>query len=202
MDTHEQDNIISDIKDRVMQTKQSILSQFAEIEAKLENFHCSTSSNLAAADPPRPSIIANGKPCDPAEFESIKTSNYKHYDIVLDIPNRSLLARRDPENHSPLEECSCKGFGPQKMIILQHLLKHPEKLVGSYNILEILDKHKMTPNTLAQSICTLRNILQPDHPEKSYIETVDDWNQSVSCTGKAYKLNPKWHYLVLGETIL
>ena len=69
MDTHEQDNIIGDIKYRLMKMKESMLSQFDEIEAMLETLCCGTNGNQVAADPLRLSIIANGKTCDPEDLD-------------------------------------------------------------------------------------------------------------------------------------
>ncbi|MFC1635726.1 hypothetical protein ACFL5Z_12875 [Planctomycetota bacterium] len=140
---------------------------------------------------PRKIAIANGERVPP---EKMCHLNAHDYDLVLDYIARKLLARKDPDNHTKLEQCDCRNIGKDRLRLLRYMLENLKAPICEETIPYIYgDVASMTPNALAKAVGDLRTALW-DGP---YIRTEKVWGESVSRTGSVYLLRDKYQYLVI-----
>jgi len=135
--------------------------------------------------------IVNGKILSPEETLNL---NEDDYDVILNCVDRKLLARKDPDKRSKLEECSCENIGRDRLKLLRYMLEHPKIPI----CLESMDRvygnvASFSANALAHSIAAFRKCLW----EGPYIITETIWGESLSHTGSVYLLNDKYNYLVI-----
>jgi hypothetical protein len=135
--------------------------------------------------------IANGRLLSPEKMQNV---NKNDYDVVLNCASHTLLARKDPDKHTKLEECYCKNIGRDRLKLLRYMLEHPTVPICEETMPYVYgDIASMSPNALAHSILAVRKCLW----QAPYIVTDTDWGESVSRTGSVYVLNDKYKYLVI-----
>lgn len=120
------------------------------------------------------------------------------YDVILDLPQQALFARQNSDKHSKLERCSTDNIGATRMKLLRYMLEHPGSAIYPEMMARIgKDYDLITHNTLAASIRCLRKAIQNGNRKGPYIVTERTFGESVTYTGSVYRLNPKYHYLVI-----
>jgi len=135
--------------------------------------------------------IVNGKLLSPDKMKHLKIDNY---DVVMNCTEHKLLARKDPDRRTKLEECNCTGIGRDRLKLLRCWLENPRLQVCEETIPRIFGYvASMTPGAIAKAIRDLRRCFW-DAP---YIITESDWGESISYTGSIYLLNDKYRYLVI-----
>ena len=177
-------------------------SMIQDIEVKEEYLNSLTAHREGLSAPSsnltKGIAVSNGRPIKADQLYETRRNVFENFDVVLKIPERELWARENPTDHTLLKKCSCEGLGPKRMKILQFMLEHPKRALGIGNIREIdADFQDMKHDALAHTIRVLRKELQQARTDGPYILTEENWDSSVSLTGKAYRLNQKWKYLVI-----
>ena len=125
----------------------------------------------------------------------------ERFDVILDVPLRSMWARIDPEARSELVKCNITGWRARKRRLLAYMLEHPTTPVGLHNICTIYrDDKEVERNTLAQTICSLRRALHQTSPEGPYIVNTAVWDKSTTIEefiGNGYVMSDQYRYLVI-----
>jgi len=153
------------------------------------DFDISTSIQIGIT--PKKTAIANGKSLSPQAFADL---NYDNYDVVFDCIERTLMARKDPEQHTELKPCCCTNIGKDRLKLLRYLMEHPKVFICEETLPYVYgDIASMSPNALAHAIRALRECLW----NAPYIITINDWGESISHTGSVYLLNGEFKYLVI-----
>ena len=206
MKTHDFTQIINNFQHIVRNHKQyvqTVLNKIENTESIIQNLSKDFRMYDSKLDGQSTTIfaLANGKLFSLDKLSKEKKNGFINFDVVWDQTSNKFYARQDPEKHTPLRECSSNNIGPTRMNILQYLLGHLGSPLGVENLYLVgQDFELMEPNALAQTICQLRQMLQPGTKSSSYIITEKSWNMGISRTGRAYIANPHWNYLIIKQT--
>jgi hypothetical protein len=140
---------------------------------------------------PGPIAIANGKVLPPEQMLDLNEDNY---DVILNYIALKLLARKDPDKRTKLEQCNCQDIGKDRLKLLRYMFEHPKVPICEETTQYIYgDVASISANALSKTFGALRTCLW----NGPYIITESDWGESISRTGSMYLLKEKYKYLVI-----
>lgn len=189
---------IQQLLDEEKLSRQTSEKRFKTIEQKFSMLKIGgglNSSDTTKVSEPKIVAIAQGHKLFDEEFANIKESDF---DVILNVPMRTLKARKDPVKRSKLEVCSRKNIGHFRLKLLVYLLEHSGVQICAENIPKVYGlSTKMSPSTLASAIKVFRRALKQASIHGPYILTEFVWGPSASHSGYFYKANHSWRYLVI-----
>jgi hypothetical protein len=141
-----------------------------------------------------PIYVANGRKLNDTD---IRTLNTDDYDIALNLIDRKLKVRKDPENHSDPIPIDLPGLGAIRLAILTYLLEHPQRGVclGRLGHFYSFDDSLPTSDMLRQTIRKFRLLLGQKDSKGPYIVT----QPVFGADGALYVMDSRWKYLVIKE---
>ncbi|MFC1636713.1 hypothetical protein ACFL5Z_17940 [Planctomycetota bacterium] len=155
-----------------------------------------TSAGTTVSDEPKKIMIANGRRLTQ---EAMISLNKDDFDVILDMTTHLLRYRQYPEKHTKLMESNLRHVGPHRIKILEYMLEHPSKPICWENAPMALGNPDeiRAANTITQTICLLRKALGTPGRDNPYISGEPAWELSSQSKALAYRLNPKWQYLLI-----
>ena len=131
--------------------------------------------------------------------DEAQTVDEDAYDVILDMTALTLRHREDPKGHSTLTLANLQGIGPYRIRILAFLMEHPGLPLCAENVDQLLgDTTRVaTPQAFTKNISILRQALGGGGNHNPYICSVPAWESSRRNNACAYRLNPKWKYLLI-----
>jgi hypothetical protein len=120
------------------------------------------------------------------------------FDVILDMINRTLRFRLDPESHSELHPSPMERIGGHRVCVLAYMLQHPswhftaERVYAHFG-----ETRSESENTFAKTISVLREALGTPGRMNPYILTVPAWDEGRNANSCIYTLNQDRQYLLV-----
>ena len=190
---------------QAQQRLQRILQDADALVMDLVNIHrtvtasagqCKSAAIIPTFDRRTRIAITNGHRLTDDEAQTVDEDAY---DVILDMTALTLRHREDPKGHSTLTLANLQGIGPYRIRILAFLMEHPGIPLCADNVDQLLgDTMRIaTPQAVTKNISILRHALGGQGNRNLYICSVPAWESSRRNNARAYRLSPKWKYLLI-----